>query len=154
MELASRKGGAMKRMFAVLTMSVVPLWVGVASAQAPAQAPAAPVAGRTPLGVTVIQMEEVVLGWSAERDLLDETVVNDKNDKIGKVDDLIISPGKAGNAPAATFAIIGVGGFLGIGKRDVAIPTEQLKFQNKRLTLPGATKDALKALPPFVYQNR
>ena len=28
------------------------------------------------------------------------------------------------------------------------------KLQNKQLTLPGATKDALNAMPPFVYQNR
>jgi sporulation protein YlmC with PRC-barrel domain len=139
-------------------MSVVPLWVGVASAQAPApstaQPPAAPVAGRAPLGVTVIQMEEVVLGWSTKRDLLGKTVVNDKNEKIGKVDDLILSPSKVSTTPAASFAIIGVGGFVGIGKREVAIPTEQLKLQNKQLTLPGATKDTLKAMPPFVYQSR
>jgi sporulation protein YlmC with PRC-barrel domain len=156
----------MKRIIAVLTISVVPLWVGIASAQAPAhstaqapahstaQAPAAPVAGRAPLGVTVIEMEAVVLGRSAKRDLFGKTVVNDKNEKIGKVDDLIISPSKAGNTPAASFAIIGVGGFVGIGKHDVAIPTEQLKLQNKQLTLPGATKDTLKAMPAFVYQNR
>ena len=148
----------MKRIIAVLTMSVIPLWVGVASAQAPAhstaQAPAAPVAGRAPLGVTVIEMEAVVVGWSTKRDLFGKTVVNDKNEKIGRVDDLIISPSKAGNAPAASFAIIGAGGFLGMGKHDVAIPTEQLKLQNKQLTLPGATKDALKAMPPFVYQKK
>lgn len=148
----------MKRIIAVLTMSVVPLWVGVASAQAPAQstaqAPAAPVAGRAPLGVTVIEMEAVVLGWSAKRDLFDKTVVNDKKDKIGEVEDLIISPSKAGNTPTATFGIIGVGGFLGIGERKVAIPMDQLKLQNKQLVLPGATKDALKAMPPFVYQKR
>jgi sporulation protein YlmC with PRC-barrel domain len=148
----------MKRIIAVLTMSVAPLWAGVASAQAPAQStaqpPAAPVAGRAPLGVTVVEMEAIVIGRSAKHDLLGKTVVNDKNDKIGKIDDLIISPNKDSNTPAASFAIIGVGGFVGIGKRDVAIPMEQLKLQNKQLTLPGATKDALKALPPFVYQGR
>ena len=139
----------MKRIIAVLIMSAVPLWVGVASAQTPA----APVAGRAPLGVTVIEMEAVVVGWSVKHDLFGKTVVNDKNDKIGKVDDLIISPSKDGKTPAASFAIIGVGGFLGIGKRDVAIPTEQLKIHDKKLTLPGATKDAVKALPPFVYRG-
>ncbi len=148
----------MKATIAVLALSLAPLWVGVASAQAPAhptaQAPAAPVAGRAPLGVTVIQMEEIVVGWSTKRDLLGKTVVNDKNDKIGTIDDLIISPGKSGNTPAASYAIIGVGGFLGLGKRDVAIPTEQLKVQNKQLVLPGGTKEALKALPPFVYQKK
>lgn len=136
----------MKRIIAVLTMSAVPLWVGVASAQVP-------VAGKAPLGVTVIEMEAVVVGWSAKNDLLGKTVVNDKDDKIGKVDDLILSPSKDG-VPAASFAIIGVGGFLGIGKRDVAIPTSQLKINNKQLTLPGATKDAVKALPAFVYQRK
>jgi len=148
----------MKHGIAVLTMSAGSLLVGVASAQ-PAtqtttQTTTAPVAGKAPLGVTVIEMETVVLGWSTKRDLFDKTVVNDKNEKIGKVDDLIISAGKAGNTPAASFVIVGVGGFLGMGKRDVAIPTEQLKMQNKQLVLPGATKDALKAMPPFVYQAR
>jgi sporulation protein YlmC with PRC-barrel domain len=148
----------MKRIIAVLTMSVAPLWAGVASAQAPAQPtaqpPAAPVAGKAPLGVTVVEMEAIVIGRSAKRDLLGKTVVNDKNDKIGKVDDLIISPNRDSTTPAASFAIIGVGGFLGMGKRDVAIPMEQLKVQNKQLALPGATKDTLKAMPPFVYQSR
>jgi hypothetical protein len=147
----------MKRMIAVLTMSALPLWGGLASAQAPAQpgaqAPAAPVAGRAPLGVTVVEMEAIVVGWSAERDLIGKTVVNDKNDKIGKIDDLIISPSK-GSAPAAPFAIVGVGGFLGMGKHDVAIPMGQFRINEKRLTLPGATKEALKALPPFVYQKK
>lgn len=143
----------MKRMSAVLAMSVIPLWVGATPAQSGAQAPTAPVAGRAPLGVTVIQMEAVVLGWSAKRDLMGKNVVNDKNEKIGKVDDLILTPSKEG-VPAASYAIIGVGGFLGIGKQEVAIPTDQLKLQNKQLSLPGATKDALKAMPPFVYQDR
>jgi sporulation protein YlmC with PRC-barrel domain len=146
----------MKRIIAVLTMSVAPLWVGTASAQAQssAQPPAAPVAGRAPLGVTVVELEAIVIGRSAKRDLLGKTVVNDKNEKIGKVDDLILSPNKDSSLPAASFAIIGVGGFLGIGKRDVAIPMEQLKVENKQLALPGATKDTLKAMPPFVYQGK
>jgi sporulation protein YlmC with PRC-barrel domain len=146
----------MKRIIAVLTMSVAPLWVGAASAQAQssAQPSAAPVAGRAPLGVTVVELEAIVIGRSAKRDLLGKTVVNDKNEKIGKVDDLIISPNTDSSLPAASFAIIGVGGFLGIGKRDVAIPMEQLKVENKQLALPGATKDTLKAMPPFVYQGK
>ena len=144
----------MKRTIAVLTMSVVPLWLGVASAQAPAQPPAVPIAGTAPLGVTVTQIEEIVVGWSTKRDLFGKTVVNDKDEKIGKVDDLIISPGKGSTTPEASFAIIGVGGFLGIGKREIAIPSDQLKLQNKQLTLPGATKEALKAMPPFVYKSR
>lgn len=143
----------MKRMIAVLTMPALSLCAGLAAAEPQSAAQSgAPVAGRAPLGVTV--MEAVVLGWSAKRDLMGKAVTNDKNEKIGKIDDLIISPSKDSSTPAASFAIIGVGGFLGIGDRDVAIPMEQLKLQNKLLVLPGATKDALKAMPPFVYQKR
>jgi sporulation protein YlmC with PRC-barrel domain len=157
----------MKRAIVVLTMCVVPLFAGVASAQAPANtqqqrpgappataAPPAPVAGRAPLGVTVVEMEAVVLGWSAKKDLMGKTVVNDRNEKIGKIDDIIISPNPDAKQPAASFAIIGVGGFLGIGKKDVVIPMGQLKIQNKQLMLAGATKDALKTLPEFQYQKR
>lgn len=97
----------MKRTIAVLTMSAVSLCVDLASAQAQSTAqPPAPVAGRAPPRVTV--MEAVVLGWSVRRDLTGKTVVNDKNEKIGQIDD-----------------------------RDVAIPMEQLKLQNKQLVLPG-----------------
>jgi hypothetical protein len=50
-----------------------------------------------------------------------------------------------------SYAIIGVGGFLGIDRHDVAIPAGQLKIQGGKLILPGATKDTLKALPKFEY---
>ena len=75
-----------------------------------------------------------------------KTVYNDTNDKIGEVDDLIFSRNNSG-----TFAIIGVGGFLGVGKHDVAVPVNQLKHENDKLVLPGATKDALKSMPEFQY---
>ena len=47
--------------------------------------------------------------------------------------------------------ILGVGGFLGLARHDVAIPAGQLKVEGDKLKLPGATKEALKALPPFEY---
>jgi hypothetical protein len=81
-------GGVMKRIISVLTLSLVPLWGGVAAAQAPAQpaaqAPAAPVAGRAPLGVTVVEMEAVVVGWSTKRDLFGKTVVNERNERSAR----------------------------------------------------------------------
>ncbi len=110
-----------------------------------------PVAGKTPLGVTVVEMEAVVPGWSTKKDLLDKTVTNDQKEKIGKIEDLIVGQSTDAKLPVASFAIIGVGGFLEIGKNDVAIPMEQIKLEGKQLVLPGATKAALKALPRFEY---
>ena len=108
---------------------------------------APPVAGRLPLGTTTTEMEAVITGWSVKKDILGQTVNNDTNNKIGTVDDIIIAPDNV-----ASFAIIGVGGFLGIDKRDVAIPMKQLHLRNGKLILPGASKDALKTLPKFERQ--
>jgi PRC-barrel domain protein len=104
------------------------------------------VAGSATIGVAVEEMKAVALGWSAKKQILDKDVYNNNNEKVGKVEDLIIAPDKA-----VSYAIVGVGGFLGMDRHDVAIPAGQLKFDGGKLMLPGATKEALKALPEFEY---
>ena len=47
----------------------------------------------------------------------------------------------------ATHYVIGVGGFLGMGEHDVAIPFAQLHPSNDRFMLQGYSKDQLKELP-------
>jgi sporulation protein YlmC with PRC-barrel domain len=107
------------------------------------------VVGSTQLGVAVAELREVTAGWSAKRQVLGKTIYNDSGDGIGKVDDIIVAPDKA-----VSYAIIGAGGFLGVGRHDVAIPVGQLKQQSDgKFVLAGATKDALKAMPPFEYAN-
>jgi sporulation protein YlmC with PRC-barrel domain len=73
-------------------------------------------------------------------------VYNEKDEKIGKVDDLIVAPDKK-----VSYAIVGAGGFAGLGKHDVAIPVDQLKEENGKFILPGATKEAVKEMPEFEY---
>jgi hypothetical protein len=106
-------------------------------------------AGERKLGVTVIELNDIIKGWSVRRQVLGQPVYNDKNERIGKVEDIIISPERS-----ASYAIVGSGGFLGIGSHDVAIPSDQLKLSKDRLVLPGATKDALRAMPPFEYSRK
>lgn len=106
----------------------------------------APVAGQSALGVTVTQMNAVVAGWSAKKAVLNKDVYNEQNEKIGKIDDIIIAPDSS-----VSYAIVGAGGFLGIRRHDVAIPVEQFVLQNNQFVLPGATKEALKTLPKFEY---
>ena len=106
----------------------------------------AQVAGTTVLGVSVAEMRDVALGWSVKRTVLGQPVYNDKNERVGTVDDLIVTPDKA-----VSYAIVNAGGFLGLAKHYVAIPVSQLKLVDKKLVLPGATKEALKASPEFQY---
>jgi sporulation protein YlmC with PRC-barrel domain len=114
---------------------------------APIGRASAQVAGEATLGVTVEEMKLVVVGWSVKRQLLDKEVRNDKNEKIGEVEDVIVSP----KSKTISWAIIGVGGFLGVAEKKVAIPMDQLAIQKGKLVLKGATKDALRKMPDFRY---
>ena len=107
---------------------------------------AAQIAGSTTPGISVEELKTIARGWSAKKQILDKSVYNDKNDKVGDVDDLIIAPDSS-----ISYAIIGVGGVLGLGERQVVIPVNRLKHSEGRLVLPGATKDALQAMPSFQY---
>jgi sporulation protein YlmC with PRC-barrel domain len=91
-------------------------------------------------------MKLVALGWSAKKEIMGKPVYNDAHEKIGVVDDLIITPDKS-----VSYAIIGVGRFLGVGKREVAVPASLLKEDKGKIVLPAATKDAVNAMPEFEY---
>lgn len=119
----------------------------VAQQQEPPEQPP-PVAGVQPvgLGITGDEVAVVAKGWSAKKQILGKAVYNDKKQKIGKVDDLIIAPDSA-----ISYGIIGAGGFLGVNRHDVAIPAKQFKIKKGKIILPGATEEALKALPKFEY---
>jgi sporulation protein YlmC with PRC-barrel domain len=110
---------------------------------------AAQVAGSSTLGVSVAELRDVMEGWSAKRQILGEPVYSDKQERIGTVEDIIIAPDKK-----VSYGIVGAGGFLGFDRRDVAIPVHQFKLTDGKLVLPGATKEALAAMPPFEYAPR
>jgi hypothetical protein len=132
----------MKKVLTVmLAMAVMALAYGLKFAAAEA-----PVAGGVVLGVAVSEIVAVANGWSAKKQILGHDVYNDKNEKVGKVYDIIIAPDKA-----VSYGIIAAGGFLGVNRHDVAIPVNQFKMQDGKFVLPGATKDALKAMPEFQY---
>ncbi len=109
----------------------------------PPRSPAAP------LGVATAEWGEIAEGWSARRQILGSTVYNDKKEKVGKIDDIIVSPSKA-----VSYAIVGAGGFLGVDRHDVAIPVNQFTQKDGKFVLAGATKDAIKAIPQFEYAPR
>jgi sporulation protein YlmC with PRC-barrel domain len=130
----------MKRMTIVALAFLVLVPGGYAAAQ---------VAGSTRLGVAVDEMKAVALDWSVKKQILGQYVYNEQNQRVGKIDDLIIAPDTA-----VSFVIVGAGGFVGLGRHDVAIPVTQLKQQDGKYLLPGATKEAIKALPTFEYAKK
>ena len=73
-------------------------------------------------------------GVSAKRQVLGQKIYNDQGEMVGKIDDLILT------SKLVTYAIVGAGGFLGIGRHDVAIPADMLMRDNDRIMLADGTK--------------
>jgi sporulation protein YlmC with PRC-barrel domain len=80
-----------------------------------------------------------------------QDVYDPNNNKIGAVSDVLVSPDGRINA-----LILGVGGFLGVGEKDVAVnfdAVKQTKKDNKIYLTINTTKDELKAAPGFKYDR-
>ncbi len=80
------------------------------------------------------------------------SVYNDRDEKVGSVDDVVMSPDHSLNA------VVSVGGFLGVGSKMVEVPFNKLQFGNtkassdNRVVMPGVNKDALTSMPDYHYQ--
>ena len=80
-----------------------------------------------------------------------EDVYDTQDNKIGDVNDILFD--KDGRVSTV---IIGVGGFLGVGEKDVAVPFTALKVAEKagdRYLVINATKEALEKAPGYVYDQ-
>jgi len=136
----------------VLTVALASTVLG-GSAMAQTNPPAGstdrgPVVQRDGNEVAIIRVDvaRVALGQRASK-LVGAAVVNNDDERIGTIDDLVVNP-----EDRVTYAILSVGGFLGIGSKLVAVPFDALKtVKEERLMLPGASKDALRNLPEFKY---
>ena len=69
--------------------------------------------------------------WRASK-VVGLNVYNDQNESIGSINDLLTD--KSGNIKAA---VIGVGGFLGVGTHLVAVPFDKVKFVNEPVAYTG-----------------
>jgi sporulation protein YlmC with PRC-barrel domain len=87
----------------------------------------------------------VIHGFSARRHLLGQKVYNDEGELVGKIEDLVLAK------RAVSHVILGVGGFLGVGTRLVAIPVGEFIRKDARIVLQGGNKAAIRALPCFEY---
>ncbi|CAB3629935.1 photosystem reaction center subunit H [Achromobacter marplatensis] len=110
--------------------------------------PAASAQG-SPQSVTEVRVDvaKVDAGYRASK-MSGSTVYNSKKEKIGTVDDLILGP-----PDWVPYAVLSVGGILGVGNHLVTVPLAKMQITDDQLVLPEATKDTLKALPEFKYMK-
>jgi sporulation protein YlmC with PRC-barrel domain len=101
-------------------------------------------------GIQLVKVDvQVVANGYRMSKLTGQTVVNDKNEKIGKIDDFVVGRDEG----HTLFTVLQVGGFLGIGSHLVAVPYDSLTINEKgnKIELVGASKDQLKQLDQFQY---
>jgi hypothetical protein len=115
----------------------------VAAAAGVAQtAPPAPLKTDTPF-VTAQPEGQWLASW-----FIGQAVTNDAGATIGDINDLLFD--KRGRISSA---VIGVGGFLGMGEKSVAIPFDSLSFttdaKGKRVVTSPLSKESLQAAPSF-----
>jgi hypothetical protein len=102
-----------------------------------------------PQTVTLMKVDPTTLatGYRTSK-VVGSTVVNEAKETVGTIDDLIVTP-----TEKVPFAVLSVGGFLGMGTKYVVVPFSSLQVKDKQMVLPGATKDSLRALPEFKYNT-
>ena len=109
-----------------------------------AEQPAAPNAVQ---GLITMQDENTFMGSK----LMNATVYSPQNESIGDVNDVILT--RDGKVEGV---VVGVGGFLGIGEKDVAIKMDRIKMtetDNGVQLVLEATKDELAAAPEFTSKD-
>ena len=101
--------------------------------------------------VTLVALDakEVAKGYRAD-ELKLRSVVNDKGEIIGHIDDFIF-----GRDNGPVFVVLKVGDFVGLSGELVAVPFKSLKLDDSlgKIVLPGASLEALRKLPVFLYNR-
>src|SRR5260370_33506201 len=107
------------------------------------------VANPTPVlsqGVQLIQVDVNVVaqGYRVSK-LTGSSVTNEKNEKIGTLDDFVVARNRS------LFAVLQIGGFLGMGVHLLAVPYDSLFLhdEGRKTHLPGAWKDELTKFTQF-----
>jgi opacity protein-like surface antigen len=147
----------MKRTLTAAALAVVlaaPAFAQTASP--PAASPPAASQSSTPSASTSggsFVASQQTTDWRGTK-LIGATVYGSDNASIGEVNDVLI-----GNDGKINAVVIGVGGFLGVGEKNVAIAFDKLNVSRKpdtaaieKITV-SFSKDELKSAPTFAYYD-
>lgn len=98
--------------------------------------------------VVDVDVKEVAKGYRAS-ELTGADVENSTGETVGSIDDLIV------DREEVLFAILQVGGFLGLGGFLVAVPYDSLEISEDGadIVLAEGSKEELEQLPEFQYDN-
>jgi hypothetical protein len=108
-----------------------------------AEAPA-PSAGA--LDLLIVEFTELRPTLSVH-EILGRPVENDAGEHIGSLDDILAEDDRL------AFAVLSVGGFLGIGAHKIVVAFDDLLIGEQEIVLPGATRETLRQLTAYDHQR-
>ncbi|MHB2168883.1 PRC-barrel domain-containing protein [Alsobacter sp. R-9] len=122
--------------------------VGLTALAALAALPSAEGLAQTAAAPSIGYLTEEAPAQRTATSFIGQNVFGRNGERIGDVNDVVVDT--SGTAPPAL--VIGVGGFLGIGEKDVAVPLGAVTIEPlkgaRRLVVP-VTREDLRAAPPF-----
>jgi len=140
------------------TTETAPAAGATTTAPAPAAEAPAPVEAQPGAAVETFEMSAGYVAVDSDNlgsELIDQAVYSSAGDdaeEIGNITDIVFN-----QDGQITAVVIGVGGFLGIGEKSVAVPFDVLEFvvaadNTERWVVP-TTADALTSAPEFVWEE-
>ena len=112
-------------------------------ANAASAKPIAPVAATTAQPNVTANTSARTQPMQASR-LMKMNVVNARGDTLGDVEHVLMNTAENKN-----YVVIGHGGFLGMGEKQVALPLSSMVVQDGKLVMQGMTDDQIRAMPAW-----
>ena len=125
---------------------------GAESARGRADDADRPAADRPNVAATTSTGDFNAAGEMSSNALIGAAVRNERREAVGKIEDVYVD-----DSGAIKTVVVAVGGFLGIGAKDVAVKWSDLKFSrdDKSIVITTSwTKDSLKAMPDYKSERR
>ena len=88
----------------------------------------------------ILVMQQHPMFGARVDEIVGDDVYSANGEDVGDVERMAISGDRI-------YAIVGVGGILGLGDREVALPINRLAFADDRVTLPRLTEEDLESMP-------
>jgi sporulation protein YlmC with PRC-barrel domain len=97
--------------------------------------------------VTSTQIPSEFRAMRAE-ELVGKDVYNSAGEKVGSVDEVVVN-----RSTRSTAAVIGVGGFLGVGEKKIVVALDRMRMQGDRVVAPNLTKESANTMQPYQRDN-
>ncbi|WP_448191724.1 PRC-barrel domain-containing protein [Azospirillum sp. sgz301742] len=99
----------------------------------------------------ITQRNTTTVASLTPQEMMGKSVITADGSKVGSVEDVLMR----NRSNRASHVVVGAGGFLGLGERNVALDVDRLRWSGERnaLVAMNMTRDQIAALPEYRYDG-